>query len=275
MLLRLQSALGQDNLSQQMLLYPGTVSGMTSESCVDSEAAIETSDFTDADTANTHSRSFAERNSGTAEAADATNIVISYSGSPNSQTALDFAFWIAHQTKLSTNKAVTVHVVYVLDSCNSLDLTCAAAHDLEGLRSQNLRKEQVSCLTPQTVSQKKTRTATKSRPLRAATFGGSQVAVCQPQAIQSRTAQSLTHSLETADRVLWQARCLADEWRGSLEAHLRFGAVAIELRQVVESVKADVLMVGCTTGEHSLIQQLLAPEFPCPILGIPHELEKL
>jgi nucleotide-binding universal stress UspA family protein len=255
MLLRLQSALGQDNLSQQMLLYPGAVSGMTSDR-VDSEAAIETFDPDSSDSANS----------------DPTNVVISYSGSPNSQTALDFAFWIAHQTKLSTNKAVTVHVVYVLDSCNSLDLTCAAASDLEGLRSQNLQKQQVNCFAGQTTAgqtaKKKTATATQTK-------ARSQAVLCKPQAIQSRTAQSLTQSLETADRVLWQARCLADEWRGSLEAHLRFGAVAIELRQVVESVKADVLLVGCTDGEHTLIQQLLAPDFPCPILGIPHELEKL
>lgn len=243
MLLRLQSALGQDNLSEQMLLYPR-------QEVMQSIPA----------------GAVAAVNAVSESANAATNIVISYSGSPNSQTALDFAFWIAHQTKLATNQSVTVHVVYVLDSCNSLDLSCAAAPDLNGLRSQSLHKAQVSCLpTAQSLTQKQTATALQSRP---------QATICQPKEIQSRSARSLTDSLETADRVLWQARCLADEWRGSLEAHLRFGAVAIELRQVVESVKADVLMVGCTTGEHLLIQQLLNPNFPCPILGIPHELEK-
>lgn len=246
MLLRLQSALGQDNLSEQMLLYPGAmpIQRVFTGATPAADAACETN----------------------AAANAATNIVISYSGSPNSQTALDFAFWIAHQTKLATNQSVTVHVVYVLDSCNSLDLTCAAAPDLNGLRSQTLHKAQTGCLpVAQAIPRKQTATALQPR---------SQATVCQPQDIQTRSARSLTDSLETADRVLWQARCLADEWRGSLEAHLRFGAVAIELRQVVESVKADVLMVGCTTGEHSLIQQLINPDFPCAILGIPHELEK-
>ncbi|MEP0924636.1 universal stress protein [Leptolyngbya sp. FACHB-711] len=250
MLLRLQSALGQDNLSEQMLLYPGVAPTQNSFAEMSSSSAKGAIDATEA----------------TSESIDeTTNIVISYNGSPNSQTALDFAFWIAHQTKLATNKSVTVHVVYVLDSCNSLQLTCAAAPDLNGLRSQSLQKAQVGGLPS---IQKQTATAVQSKPQSQA------AAVYQPRTIQTQSARSLTDSLETADRILWQARCLADEWRGSLEAHLRFGAVAIELRQVVEAVKADVLMVGCTTGEHSLIQQLLTPAFPCPILGIPHELEK-
>jgi|GEM_PF-261210 nucleotide-binding universal stress UspA family protein len=262
MLLRLQSALGQDNLSEQMLLYPGitlmpNLTGAMQNSA-DNKAFDGTTDTTETiDTVTSN-----PTNTATREAA--ANIVISYSGSPNSQTALDFAFWIAHQTKLATNRPVTVHVVYVLDSCNSLELTCAAAPDLNGLRSQSLHKAQVGCFTP---VQRQIAMAIQPQ-------SRSQAAVCQPKEIQMQSARSLTNSLETADRVLWQARCLADEWRGSLEAHLRFGAVAIELRQVVEAVKADVLMVGCTTSEHPLIQQLLAPEFPCPILGIPHELEK-
>ncbi|HEY9696237.1 MAG TPA: universal stress protein [Trichocoleus sp.] len=226
MLMRLQNALGQENLGRQMLLYPGAAP--------------------------------------TNKPSGATDLVIGYSGSPNSQTALDFAFWMAHQTKLATQNPVTVHVVYVLDSCNSLDLTCAAAPDLDSLRSHSLRTAQVECLSG---ARRAAFPETMSRTQRTAT--------CQPQKLQNRSVTALATSLETADRILWQARCLADEWRGSLEAHLRFGAVTSELRQVVDSVNADVLLVGCSSIDHSLMQHLLNPDFPCAILGIPTELEKL
>ena len=226
MLMRLQNALGQENLGKQMLLYPGSAP-VTKES-------------------------------------GATDLVIGYSGSPNSQTALDFAFWMAHQTKLATQNPVTVHVVYVLDSCNSLDLTCAAAADLNGLRSQSLHSAQVACLSG---ARRPASSGTALQP--------QQTVTCQPQELKARSATSLTSSLEAADRILWQARCLADEWRGSLEAHLRFGAVTSELRQVVDSVKADVLLVGWSAIGHPLMQHLLTPDFPCPILGIPTELEKM
>jgi nucleotide-binding universal stress UspA family protein len=222
MLLRLQGALGQDNLSEQMLLYPGLNQGNPSEM--------------------------------------GGNFVIGYNGSPNSQTALDFILWMAHQTRLATQKQVTVHVVYVIDCYNSLsspvDTQPLALHDIAVATNCQLSSAEqfgFQCNT------------SNFAPQRAAQVSQTQVADRQP-------ASSLPTMLEQVDRILWQARCLSDEWRGSLEAHLRFGAVATELRQVVEAEKADLLFLGCTDVNHPLVQQLTQC-LTCPILGIPTELE--
>jgi nucleotide-binding universal stress UspA family protein len=222
MLLRLQSALGQANLSDQMLLHPGANA-----------------------LASKINKSY-----------QTTNFVVAHNGSPNSQTALDFVFWMADQARLTLQQPVVVHVVYVLDSCNSLDFSCVAASSLSELRTQfsaspKLDKQPSGTQTCAVLNRVETKQRLKS-PVKKST--------------------SLTNSLEQADRILWQARCLADEWRGSLEAHLRFGSVPSELRQVVESVHADLLFVGCSSPSHPLLQQLKS-DFPCPILGIPSELE--
>ncbi|HEY9645777.1 MAG TPA: universal stress protein [Chroococcidiopsis sp.] len=158
MLLRLQYALGRDDLAEAMVLLPG----LSSAAPTSSESA---------------------------------NLVVGYTGSPNSQTALDLTLWIAHQTRLATQKPVMVHVVYVTDNAG----------------------------------------------------------------------------LEQADRVLYQARHLADEWRGSLTTHLRFGDLATELQQVVLAEQADLLFLGCTTSKHALVRQMKRT-FPCPVLGIPNVL---
>lgn len=222
MLLRLQAALGQTNLSDQMLLHPGS----------------------DASNSRFH------------KSYKTTNFVVAHNGSPNSQTALDFVFWMADQARLTMQQPVVVHVVYVLDSCNSLDFSCVAASNLSELRTQ------FSCLSEPDALPSRTQTCAVLN----------RVETEQRLNASSVTSVSLTNSLEHADRILWQARCLADEWRGSLEAHLRFGSVPSELRQVVELVHADLLFVGCSSPFHPLLQQL-SPDFPCPILGIPTELE--
>jgi nucleotide-binding universal stress UspA family protein len=216
MLLRLQNALGQDNLSEQMLLYPGLNSNKQPEITG--------------------------------------NFVIGYNGSPNSQTALDFILWMAYQTRLATQKQVTVHVVYVIDCYNSLGMATPETSLLDLQKAANCHLSSADQFGFQCD------TGTLART------GGTQVAERQSSAV------SLATMLEQVDRILWQARCLSDEWRGSLEAHLRFGAVATELHQVVETQSADLLFVGCSEVNHPLVQQLI-PCSPCPILGIPTELE--
>lgn len=222
MLLRLQGALGQDNLGEQMLLSPG------------------------ADAA---------RNP------DATgNFVIGYSGSPNSQTALDFILWMAHQTRQATGKQVVVHVVYVIDCYGSPDLSGQAAG---GLVLSPLADCQLSSAGK---SAEKFGSQCGTQTLVQRSRGGTQVAERQsPFSLQPSM-------LEQVDRILWQARCLAGEWRGAMEAHLRFGAVAPELLQVAKAQSADLLFVGCSDVQHPLVQQL-SPCLTCPILGIPTELE--
>jgi nucleotide-binding universal stress UspA family protein len=227
MLMRLQNALGQDNLADQMLLLQGSGTA----------ASIKKHKTT-------------------------VNFVTGYSGSPNSQTALDFTLWIAHQTRLATQKQVTVHVVYVLDSNDSV-YADPIASDIPAM-------EMLSdpLLNLSGVSRTRSTTATLSRSEASpGTIPTQQFRLC------SLPIAALTNPLEKADRILWQARCLADEWRGSLEAHLRFGDVATELRSVADEVIADLLFVGCRSAEHPLIQQLTT-RFPCPVLGVPRDVER-
>lgn len=237
LLLRLQNELKQEGLSQQMLLYSGEHSISSSEWITQPEV----------------------------------NFVIGYNGSPNSQTALDFVFWMAHQARLLTQRQVTVHVVYALDSCGMRQLSCTAAATLKDWQAQLVSQSEPSLLGGATLK-RESRKSTWARDLVQPAAGQLAQLHKEPAHVADQTS-SLRHALDHADRILWQARCLADEWRGSLEAHLRFGDMATELRQIVDAKAADLLFVGCSFAEHPLVQRLTASGFPCPILGIPTELE--
>lgn len=221
MLARLQAALGQPHLMEQMVLSMGAKT---------------------LDTAETHSDGNI-------------NLVIGYNGSPNSQIALDLTLWIAHQTRLATQKQVMVHVVYVVDQ-STLPTRSSKRTNARSSRNTATRGMQSSALL--------TRPQETVEPLETVE---SCLNLCNITAIPKSA-----NLLEQADCILWQARCLAEEWRGSLEAHLRFGSLAAELRQVVADEKADLLLLGCSTANHPLVRQL-SSKFPCPILGIPPQLE--
>jgi len=187
------------------------------------------------------------------------NLIVGYSGSSNSQAALDLTLWIAHQIRLVTKKPVTVHVVYVVEDLHSFQ----QASNLATLSSKELRSGGGQS-APEKGSQFGAGVATLMRsPLE---LTSTRTTICSTSC-QVSSDLSLS-ALEKADCVLWQARCMAEEWRGSLDAHLRFGTVAGELRAVVESLHADLLVLGCDSANHPLIRQLTS-RFPCSILGVP------
>ncbi len=81
MLARLQTTIGRDDLSEQMLLLTGAKNPVFEE----------------------------------AESAKPITLVVGYNGSSNSHAALDITLLIAHQTRLATSKQVVVKVVCVVD----------------------------------------------------------------------------------------------------------------------------------------------------------------
>jgi hypothetical protein len=76
------------------------------------------------------------------------------------------------------------------------------------------------------------------------------------------------HPVKRAGQILEQARILAQEWGGPLNAHFHSGNVAQALKSVVESESAGLLVLGCSSPQHWLIRQL-GVDFPCPVLGVP------
>jgi hypothetical protein len=176
------------------------------------------------------------------------NLVVGYNGSPNSQTALDLTLWIAHQTRLATSRQVTVQVVYVInpdDTCRKSSLP----HSLGKSKAIDVEKRSDY------------QSATRQRSGSAIAELPNPLSLANPQSCQFE-------QFEQADHILWQARHLAEEWRGSLETHLRFGKVSDELRTVVQAEAASVLLLGCTSAQDSMVHQL-GRNFPCPVLGIP------
>lgn len=201
MLTRLQSATGRDDLIEQMVLLPEP------------------------------KKPFSKK----PQQAKAVNLIVAYDASPNSHTALDIAFWIAHQTRLATNAEVTVQAVYVLED-NSIS-------QYPNVLSLPIQQPPFEC----------------------------QISEISKSAIQVLTQpqlQTVVTPLQQADIILWQARSLAEEWQGSFKSHLRFGCISTELKKVVESEAADILFLGCNSVNHPMIEAL-GSNFPCAVLGIP------
>lgn len=232
MLVRLQNALDRNDLVDRLILLPGTA------------AAIDTP-------------------------GEPLNLIVGYNSSPKSHAALDLALWMAHQTRLATpRKPVIVQVVYVLDG-NPIDHywphhpsgKVPPAGGAPVLSAPVCLPSPPLQLHPQTVL--------------ANSFGGFSPAE-QPESV-TRSAEMVSSVsiapaedewFKQADQVLWQARCLANEWRGSLKTHLRFGQLGEQLEQVVKIERASLLILGCLGTEHPLVQHL-SQDLPCPVLGIP------
>ncbi|MEG5034361.1 universal stress protein [Microcoleus sp. AT3-D2] len=232
MLARFESALGYHNLAEEMVLLP--------------EPQVQGS-----------------KKSKVTKQAKSINFIVGYNSSPKSQTALDITLWMAHQTRLVTTKEVTVQVVYVIDEAPKSygEDTCKVAvgnalaaqpkvSDLEEAFALNCAAPAIALPTEiPSISQEK---SWIEQPDFRAIFGQN-------------------NEYEVADKLLWQARCLAEEWRGLFKAHLRIGRVATELRNVVELESANLLFLGCDSGNHRLVREL-GNNFPCCVLGIPSAL---
>lgn len=174
-------------------------------------------------------------------------LVVGYSGSLRSQAALDLTLCLAHQTRLATGKPVTVQVVYVVEEEAEAPLYAPAASVASSVAS-------VAVVEP-LGRRNRARTSVLAMPATRKTV--------------TQEAHDRASQFERADRILWQARCLAEEWRGSLKTHLRFGSVAEQLAQVVEAEKASLLILGCESCRLPLIHQIVRQNLSCTVLGIP------
>jgi hypothetical protein len=171
-------------------------------------------------------------------------LAVGYDGSVNSQAALDLAFCVAHQMQLATQQQVMIHVVYITAH--------APAKASQIQRVAKRVKPNVYRLQSQPKQAANTRSG-KSLPLNPS---------------PNLSTEQNEHSLDEIDRVLWQARCLAEEWRGSFTAHLRFGELASELESFVKEEQVALLFLGCHSATHPLVQAL-KDSLPCSIVGIP------
>ena len=230
MLARFESALGYQNLAEEMVLLP--------------EPQVQRY----------------EKSKATKQA-KSINFIVGYNSSPKSQTALDITLWIAHQTRLVTTQEVTVQVVYVIDEAPKSygEDTCkfAVANALAAKPKVSELEEAfaLNCAAP----------AITLPPTEISSLSQRKNWI-DPHYFRAIFGQN--NEYEVADRLLWQARCLAEEWRGLFKAHLRIGRVATELRNVVELESANLLFLGCDSANHSLVREL-GNNFPCCVLGIP------
>lgn len=217
-LVRLQNAIGRDDLIEQMVLVS------TPETPVLKQEQREKS----------------------------VNLIVGYNSSPNSHTALDIALLIAHQTRLATKAQVTVQVVYVIDENQSI------------YSAEVLQKEEF--VTHGAIEQNSPQYSTNF-PLNE--FEKSVITQTKMQVNPASSQEILVDRFGQAENILRQASSLAAEWKSSFKAHLRFGCIAKEFRKVVSSESADLLLVGCNSVNHPIVQQL-GSKFPCSVLGIPN-----
>jgi hypothetical protein len=229
MLVRLEGALDRNDLMEQMVLLPEPASAASKWS----------------------------------QSTKSVNLVVGYNASPKSQTALDLTMWIAHQTRLVTQKQVTVQVVYVVAGEHQ-NRHCAADSNSVGLRNSLIH--QLPSSFSQTSASNKSATSLLSQAKSQALADVQEQGSRKNQQFKATCRQS--DWLEQAERILYQAECLAQEWRSSFKTHLRFGDVATELRDVVESEAATLLFLGCNCVNHPLVEKL-DDNFPCSVLGIP------
>jgi nucleotide-binding universal stress UspA family protein len=237
MLVRLQTKLNLPNLAEEILLLPPQEHHLHSQHCL-------------------------------SESADGNfpseiNLLVGYSNSRSSQVALDLTLCIALQTRLVVSHPVTVQVVYVVEE----PLQDTASHWIPTKQSRKMAKRSASnaavmdrVMLGNQLSQK-----TSYKLL------GKEKLFNPPNSVTSEPVLSKAEQFEKADSILWQARSLAEEWRGSLKTHLRFGEIGEELSHVAKAEKANLLIVGCESKNHPLVTRL-GRDFPCPILGIPQEL---
>lgn len=189
------------------------------------------------------------------------NLVVGYDASPQSQTALDLALLIAHQSRLTTQKQVTVQVVYVMAEKPAIPSSTI----LQSAKISDLLIEQFSRQMKSSVSSKSS-TSVLTKPKSQQLVETSRQTLEKIHPAQTIATQSKT--LKQAEQILAQACCLAEEWGGDFKTHLRFGNVAKELRRVVESTSATALLLGCHEQNHGILQKI-GYSFPCSILGIP------
>ena len=226
MLARLESAMGRQDVVEQMVLLPEPASLASKR--VNSDKSI--------------------------------NLIVGYNRSPSSQTALDLALWIAHQTRLVTKAQVTVQVVYVVDE----DQSSHCPHISNGGDASRPSIQQLPLSVEASAVRSATPVLTQTTPKELA--ARARMTEIDPSYFRAIFYQ--TNPFEQADRILSQARCLAEEWRGSFKAHLRFGCISTELKKVVESEAATLLLLGCTSVTDPIVQKL-GSNFPCAVLGIP------
>jgi nucleotide-binding universal stress UspA family protein len=189
-----------------------------------------------------------------ARSAKSINLIVGYNSSPNSHTALDIALLIAHQTRLATKAHVTVQVVYVIEDNRSCDRAdelpteeTAVSSVGEHIRLHFLAKSSLEEFNTGVITQTKL------------------------QDNKTYSQDRLVDRFAQAEHILREASCLAAEWKSSFKAHLRFGCITSQLRQVVESEQADILFLGCHSRKHPIVRKLDS-QFPCSVLGIPTSL---